>query len=245
MVAKRKKYTFLIFTLILPLINGCFDTYKPVERRVNVEPFTTIHLESVFSVVLTQSNEYYVDIIADEDVMSEIHAEVRDGMLELKNNSKYKWTAPESAHIKVVISAPSFRNFHADQSYALSNEGELIIDEFNIVNYPEVKISEVDLNVNGRYFFYWNNWLAGGKLKLRGQIQTLYASNYALHIIDARDLASENATLHNFGRETCTVNVSNHFEYSLNGPGNIVLFGNPAQRVLLEKTSTGKLVEGH
>jgi hypothetical protein len=238
-----KKHISILSLAILLLLNGCLDSYERAERIFDVQPFESIRLKSVFTVVLKQANEYSVQVTADKDVIDEIKVEVNDaGVLELTNHAKLKWTSPESAHIRVTINSPVFQQLVADESYALSSAGEITFDELYIINNAVVKISDIDLQVKGNYLLYWNNWLAGGKLALRGEVESLDAHNYALHIIDAKDLHARSAIVRNFGRENCVVNVSEHFEYSLNGPGNIILYGNPSEVVLMEKTSSGKLI---
>jgi hypothetical protein len=242
MVAVKKHIAIFLWAVFL-LLSGCLDSYERTERTFDVQPFQTIRLKSVFSVVLRQANEYSVHVTADRDIIDEIKVEVNDaGVLELSNDARLKWTSPERARIQVTINSPYFQQFVADESYSLSTSGEITFDELFIINNAVVKISDVNLQVNGKYLLYWNNWLAGGKLELHGQVESLEAHNYALHLIDARDLHATNAIVHNFGRENCAVNVSGHFEYSLNGPGNIILYGNPSEVVLLEKTSSGQLI---
>jgi hypothetical protein len=244
MVALRKILS-ICFVISSVLVSGCFDSYEKGDRWINVDPFTNIKLHSVFAVTLIQGNSYNVELIGDKDVIQDVQVNVTDGELELTDNSRYKWTAPESTHIEVKITAPSFHTVIAEQSYSLSNVGALQIDEFYLWNYPEVKISDINLSVKGKYLFYWNNWLAGGKLIIQGSVDTFHASNYALHIINASELQTKATTLHSYGRENCSVNVSEHFEYSLKGPGDIILYGNPAEVILLERTSTGKLITGN
>jgi hypothetical protein len=237
-----KKYIGVMMWLLTCALSACDESHEIVTRQVSVQAFESVKINSVFSVTLNQGNEYSVEITADEDIINKIEIDVIDGAVVLTNRAKYKWTSPETSRVEVKITAPTFYSFEAVESYSLKNVGELQIDALAITNHPEVKISEIDLTLHANTLVYWNNWLAGGKLIVRGNVQNLEAWNYALHIIDAGDLVSQNVILHNYGRENCTVNVSEHFEYSLMGPGNIYLYGNPAEVIQLEKSSTGKLI---
>jgi hypothetical protein len=241
MVDLRKSWCVIIVAVTSQLFS-CGDSYEKSERQITVSPFDQVNLKSVFSVILRQGSGYSVDIVADEDIIDEISVEVVDGVLHLTDGSTYKWTAPKSTRIVVTITAPELFGFTAEHSYSLTSIGQLKFEELHIINGADVKLSEIDLNVSGRYLLYWNNWLAGGKLKLTGDIELLEASNYALHIIDAKDLMAEYAVFHNYGRENCSVNVSAQLEYSLMGPGDIIVYGNPTNIVELDKSSTGKLI---
>jgi hypothetical protein len=230
------------FLFALVILSSCFNDYEERTRIETVPAFNVIRLQSVFTVVLRTDSEYSVTIVGDDDVISEIELKSDEGTLFLLNHAKGTLMNPERNTVVVEIAAPYFHTFISEDSYALSTAGTLTFDHFYIWNYPEVKVSEIKMDVDGGFLFYWNNWLAGGKLTLTGNVESTDLRNDALHLIDASDLVSNYTTIHNYGREDCEVRATTALQYRLNGPGNIVVYGHPPEMVLLEKTSTGKLI---
>jgi hypothetical protein len=233
----------ILFTLFL--LSSCLDDYEERVRVETVPGFNVIRLQSVFTVILKNGSEYSISIAGDDDVISEIELKSTGDTLTFINHAKRKWTNPDGNKVTVEVTAPSFKTFISEQSYALYSAGELVIDEFYIWNGQEVKVSEIDLDVEGNYLFYWNNWLAGGKLTVTGSVESAQMYNYALHVIEAGDLHSNHTIIYNFGRENCEVNAKNRLQYGINGPGNIIVYGHPSEIIMLERTSTGQLITGH
>ena len=225
-------------------LSSCMNDYEERIRAETVPAFKVIKLQSVFTVILKNDSEYSVSIIGDDDVISEIELISADETLTLINHAKGKLTNPERNKVTLEISAPDFQTLIAEESYVLYSAGRLTFNEFSVWNFPEVKVSEVSLDVEGHHFFYWNNWLAGGKLILKGNIESVEMHNYALHLIEARNLNSNYTTIFNYGREDCEVRARTQLQYSLNGPGNIIVYGHPPAMVLMERTSTGQLILG-
>jgi hypothetical protein len=239
-----KNYRSIILIFLISL-TACIDDY---EARVKTEPlssFTTIRLKGVFDVVLKNDDSYSITITADDDVINEIDADVISDTLIISNGAKGKWLNPERNRVRIQLSAPLFYTLIAEDSYSLTNEGELTITDFFIWNYSEVKVSEIDMSVNGSTFYYWNNWLAGGKISVSGEVENLYINNYALHLVDTRNLVTHYTWVSNYGREDCIVYAGSRLDYILNGPGNIIYYGNPSEINLVEKTSSGQLIQGH
>jgi len=181
--------------------------------------------------------------MGDAAEIQNIECEVKNDTLVLQDLNKGKWLRPQSNHITLLISSPDLYSIVADESYALSNIDTLTYGTLSITNFPRVKISDISLQLNGTYFAYWNNWLSGGNLVLSGKATAAELWNFALHQINAENLKSEIVTIHNFGKLDCKVNATVQLDYSLDGPGNIILYGDPPHINLLESTSTGKLIK--
>jgi hypothetical protein len=230
------------FLFGLAMLSSCLNDYEERTRVETVPAFNIIQLQSVFTVVLRSDTEYSVTIVGDDDVISEIELKSVGDTLFLLNHARGKLMNPERNTVVVEIAAPYFRTFISEESYALSTAGTLTFDRFYIWNYPEVKVSEITMDVDGDFLFYWNNWLAGGKLTLTGNVESTELRNDALHLIDASDLVSNYTTIHNYGREKCEVRALTSLQYSLHGQGDIIVYGHPPEMVLLEKTSTGQLI---
>jgi hypothetical protein len=183
-----------------------------------------------------------VVVTGDKDAVNHVEARVDGEILSLSDHNKQKWLKPEQNKIKVYIHSPEHRSITANSSYSLQSVNTITSDTLNIMNNPEVKISEIDLTTDCKFLGYWNNYSVGGKLTLRGKCDHLDINNFALHAVNTVDLNVRSAYINNAAKGDCRVYVTDRLWYRLQGQGNIYLYGNP-DLVLIERTSTGQLIK--
>jgi hypothetical protein len=220
---------------------GCSDEYVEARRTVSLTPFTSVDIHSVFSVYLVQDSFYGVDIVADDDIINNIDVRVQGDILSLVDNRKVKWTTPESNKVKVYVHAPDHGTINAYATYSLYSVGA-ITSNLEIIHQPNVRFSEIDLNLDNGSFYYWNNYMCAGKLTLRGQCESFDINNYALHQVNASELRAQSGLISTYAKADCRVNVAGRLKYSLHGQGNIYVYGNPDELIMQEHTSSGKLI---
>lgn len=236
------KQAKLYFTLLASIfLSSCSDEYREATRTVPLSPFTTIDLKSVFSIYLVEDTFYGVDIVGDVDVVDHIDAGVQGDVLSLVDKSKLKWIHPESNKVKVYVHSPNHGTINAYTTYSLYSINAITSD-LSIVNQPDVKFSEIDLTLNSNYFRYWNNYLCGGKLTLRGQCESFDINTYALHQVSAVDLKAQSGIISTYAKADCRVQVGGQLTCSLHGQGNIYVYGNPTELIIKEQTSTGQVI---
>lgn len=233
-----KPYLILLASILL---SSCTDEYNETSRTVPLPPFTTIQINSVFSVYLVQDTIHAVDIVADVNVVNHIDARIEADVLVLTNNSSQKWMHPESNKVKVYVHSSNHGQINASSAYALYSVNTITSD-LAVVNEPDVKFSEIDLTLNSNSFSYWNNYLCDGKLTLRGQCGNIEINNFALHQVNAVDLMAQSGVVTSYAKADCRVNVTGQLTCSLFGQGNIYVYGNPAEIIIKAQTSTGQVI---
>jgi hypothetical protein len=100
-----------------------------------------------------------------------------------------------------------------------------------------------DLELNCNRFYYWNMAPSGGLLTLRGNTRELIIWNFALMSVDANNVTTDYAFVENHSKGDCKVFVRDKLDYSIYGEGDIYLSGEPNQINLIERTSTGRLIQ--
>lgn len=236
---KSAKPYFILLASIL--LSSCSDEYRETTRTVPLSVFTTIHINSVFSVYLIQDTFYAVDLVGDNDVVSYIDARIDGDVLSLTNNSRQKWMHPESNKVKVYVHSPNLGRIEAYSAYLLYSVNPITSD-LSIVNQSDVKFSEIDLMLNSYSFFYWNNYLCDGKLTLHGQCENFEIYNFALHAVSAADLKAQSGFISTYAKADCRVYVTDQLTYDLHGQGNIYVHGHPAKVIMQGHTSTGQVI---
>ena len=236
----RTAKTYIIL-LASVLISSCSDEYLEARRTVPLSPFTTTEIHSVFSVYLVQDNFYGVEIVADDDIINSIDATIQGQVLSLIDNRGVKWTSPESNEVKVYVHSPDHGTISAYSTYSLYSVNP-ITSNLAIIHQPNVRFSEIDLTLDNDSFYYWNNYMCGGKLTIRGQCENFDINNYALHQVNASELTAQSGFISTYAKADCRVNVTGQLTYSLNGQGNIYVYGNPDDLIMQEHTSTGRLI---
>ena len=235
---KAKSYIIL---LALASLSSCSDEYLEARRSVPLSPFTTTEIHSVFSVYLVQDNFYGVEIVADDDIINQIDATVQGDVLTLVDNRSVKWTTPESNEIKIYVHSPDHGTVDAHSTYSLYSVNAITSD-LVIFHQPNVRFSEIDLTLDNNSFYYWNNYMCGGKLTLRGTCGSFEINNYALHQVNASELTAQSGLVNTYAKADCWVNVTGQFTYRLHGQGNIYVYGNPNELIMQEHTSSGRLI---
>ena len=237
----RPVKTYFILLIAISL-SSCSDEYLEARRTVPISPFKSIDIRSVLSVYLVQDSFYSVDIVADDDIISYIDATIHGDVLTLVDNRNVKWTTPESNEIKVYVHAPDHGMINAYSTYSLYSVNP-ITSGLAIFHQPNVSFSEIDLTLANDSFYYWNNYMCGGKLTLRGQCESFDINNYALHQVNASELTAQAGVISTYAKADCRVHVTGQLTYSLNGQGNIYVYGSPNELIMQEHTSTGRLIK--
>ena len=235
------KFIKYFISILLALFISCDDQLEETSHYAVLEPFDNIELNSVFDVYLSSDSLYSIKIAGEENAIKNISFKVVNRILSVNNNAKWKWLTPEDNKIKLYISSNQLSQIIVKETCNIQTLNTLLADEFSIINHPKPRLSQINLELDCKTFFYWNNYQCGGKLKLRGRTDNLVIYSFALMSVDASALTSNHALIENNSRGDCEVRVKDKIEYKIGGSGNIYLHGTP-EIVLLEKKSTGRLI---
>jgi hypothetical protein len=227
--------------LLAAFICSCSQEHPEATRTVPLSPFASMEIKSFFSVYLVQDTYYAVEIVGRDDLISHVDASIEGDVLVLADRSRGKWMHPGSNKIKVYVHSPRHGTVNAYAAYALRSVNAITSD-LDIVNHPEVRYSEIDVILNNDHFSYWNNYSCNGKLTLRGECNSFEINTYALHSVNAADLRAQSGWVTTYAKGDCDVRVVGQLKCSIHGQGNIYVHGSPAEVIVEEQTSTGKVV---
>jgi len=235
------KQIYLLFCLICFLFS-CEKEITPIVKTIDLEPFKEIVLNDAFEVFLAESsNLYSIEIIGDEDIVGFVHLEVKDNILSIENNKKDKWLSPIKNKIQLYVTSLPLEKIKAAEGCNIQTLSPITSIKFGLV--LTGKANQANLKLDGNEFYYWNDFPSGGKLTLSGRTGNLVIWNFAIMSVDAKGLISEYAFVENSSKGDCEITVLNKLEYTINGEGNIQLYGNPSEIICNGLFSSGMLIQ--
>ncbi|MEO8795707.1 MAG: head GIN domain-containing protein, partial [Daejeonella sp.] len=144
----KKKYTGFSILLVSLLILSSCNRMKCIEGNGNqisqnrdVNQFTFIEASGSVDLVLTQSPQHSLRIVADENIQDRIQASVDGDKLEID----LKGNLCNSGPITAYISSPDFTGVNLSGACSVKNEGTLNVKDFKI---DLSGSSKIDLNLN-------------------------------------------------------------------------------------------------
>ena len=203
--------------------------------------FNEIELNHAFEVYLNEDSIYSIEIVGGDKIIEDIFFEVKDSVLIITNERALKWLTPENNGIEVHINSLPLSKVTVNAACNLNTNNPITSDNFGLILGDKVNMAELELNCGT--FYYWNIFPSAGKMTLSGNADVLILWNFALMSIDASNLFARNSKVENDSKGDCQVYVSDKFEYSIRGIGDIHLYGKPTEILLGEITSTGQLIE--
>lgn len=236
----RITYNTVLFCCLLILF-GCRKISVEESSRKDLAPFDKVWLNSSFEVYLSEGSEYSVRIDADKDLLEHIKIDVKDSLLTIYNDKKLKWLTPTRNAVKIYITAPPLKSVTANETCFIRTLTPITSQEFGMIFLS--KLNNADLNLDCDVFYYWNNYPCGGTLTLDGSCNWLKLWNAAIVDVQAKNLNAKNAEVSNNSKGDCVIRVSEFLKYTLNGEGNIEVYGNPVEIIEYEESlGQGKLI---
>ncbi|NPA45118.1 MAG: hypothetical protein GXO49_06265, partial [Chlorobi bacterium] len=156
----------------------------------------------------------------------------------LNNDHKCYFIKPKSNDIYITIHVKKISLIKLNGSSKVTSKIPLI-NNYEIGLIANAKYNEADLNVNSKVFYYWNTHLNGGRIFVKGSVETLKLWNASLGSVDATNLNAENVLVDNDSKGNCKVNVSNKLECKITGTGNVYYYGTPKTIIYNDSLSIG------
>jgi len=238
MNAVLEKYIFIVFTLLI-LSCGKDDSEKTT-LFYELPPFDEIQVNGAFHIFLKQDSVFSIGITGNREIIEEVEFTVEDSVLSLVNASRLMMFSPEDNKMELHISADRLKKIQANETCFIETVNPIITHEFGLIKGHKYLESHFELNCD--IFYFWNTTPCGGKLTLEGNTRNLRIWNFIVMSVDASDVSADTAWIENSSKGDCIVRVNNLLYYSIHGIGNIYLYGEPKEIILLEKTSSGELI---
>ena len=211
-----------------------------VSKSETLAEFNEIALNDFFDVYLTEDSIFSIEVKTNEDLLEQITYRITDHVLTISNNQSLKWRNPQNNAVSLYISGIGLKKVIANETCNIRSLNAITTREFGIV--LRSKANTADILLNNKVVFYWNDFPCGGKLTLSGTTKELKLWNTAIMSVDAKYLSCEKAFVDNNSKGNCEVNVSQRIEYSIEGEGDIIVYGNPAEIIEKSKNSSGEFI---
>ncbi len=228
----------LIYLFCCALLFSCEK--KELRKVVALKTFDKIELNDFFEVFLIQDTVCKLEIVAAPKIVNKVKYAIEDGKLIIDNSYRGNWSHPKSNKVKLYIHVIALKELNAQETCNVQTVNTLLGDEIGFI--LGSKLNQVSLDLNCTTFYAWNNFPCSGKITLTGQVQNLKLWTDALMAVDAKNLNASYALIVTKSKGNVEVNVSSIIDYSINGSGNIELYGNPSTVLNSGTTGTGKLV---
>jgi hypothetical protein len=222
-------------------MTSCSINTDPYFSQLQLEPFDTLTLNSVFNVRLVQGDHYGVEVSGAQEVAETITFHIENKTLFVNNNDGPLWKHPRLEPPTIIITFITLRRMKVEETCNISSDNAITTDTFGITLGSKLNIAELKLNCH--LFYYWNSSPVGGDLTLSGHSDFVRFYNGSLLSIDASQLITHDALIANGSQLDVHVYADQHLYYSITGTGNIYLTGDPAVIDAGPITSSGKLFQ--
>lgn len=210
----------------------------------SIENFDRIHLKDIGSLILTQGEQPALTIEADEDLLSEIVTEVRQGTLVLGLDDDWMSTVG-----KLISSV--FTNTDRKVNYYLTcvDLREIKLSGKCDLGCESLSVSELDLRVSGLSKLAINH-LDCSKLEMhisgRGEFTAAgRADQQSIRITgsaeyQAPELASQSTQIVISGQGNATLRVAEDLDITISGLGQVNYYGRPKIRQVISGIGKAK-----
>lgn len=202
--------------LVLALLAACnpFKSSRKVigssvrkEEKRSVSDFTSVEISGGFDVEILAQSDYGLTIEGDDNILSMIKTEVRDGVLDI-DTGRSKFNIRRPIHIKV--SAPKIES--------LSSSGA------NTIRLADVSAETLRVDSSG-----------ADKIVIDGDVVNFELSLSGVSNADARELRAQTVRVSTSGASNASVYATEELDAKVSGAGSVSYYGNP--KTVREKTS--------
>lgn len=203
----------------------CFQSAGEVTTvKRTIDSFEILELRDYVQIELYDTTEYFIEITAPRNLISDITTQVHENKLKIENRNTCNFVRSFKNRIRVRIYAPRFTN--------IQNYGTGDVSCANRITDPVFKIEnrnaagKIDLHIDAdTATIATHTGVCDVKVSGTSLITNLF--NQGLGIVDARELISTDAFVNNSSINDVYVNCNGYFFAYIVFSGNIFYNGNP------------------
>lgn len=196
-------------------------------RSIN-QDFKRVHAGSGIEVIVEQSNQQSVTVIADENLHKQIRTEVKDGILHVTTEG----TITNAKSMRVTVQMPVIEGLEASSAAMLKNKGTLKADTIDIIANSS---ADLDVTVDARSLHCESS--SAGHLKIKGKAGAIEIEASSSSEIDSRGLNVNKAIVEASSAAEVYVNPTDELLAEASSSSDIYYTSTPAS--LSKKTSSG------
>jgi len=233
-----KNWIYYTLYISLMLLSSCFPSGTEGNRELSTSAyvfdyFDALHIEDAFHVQLYQSDDYYVEIEAEENLMDMIRINVSGDILYLSFKEKIHPNIP----IKVNIALPELSRVDIKGASRIQTAQPFITPHMEI---HADGASRINLNIVTDEIHSYSRGAA--MIELSGSTGLLINDMQGAGIFHGFNLNAHEARINLDGVGKISVNVEESLDASVNGVGKVEYTGSP--KILEKKVSgLGKIIQ--
>jgi hypothetical protein len=222
-----------LFITTAAMMIGCNAFFAQIKQDRQVSDFTKLHASSAIKVVLTLGDKESVTFEAEEEIISKLKAEVKNGELKLfadgNTNSKKEMIAYVTAKSITAITASGASLVEVKTPVTADH---MKLDASGAAGIQlELTSKEVIANVTG-----------AGSIKVKGVTKDLKAVATGAGSLKANDLKSEDVVVSATGAGSASVNAGTSLKANASGAGSVKYSGEPKDKKI-EVHSSGSVTK--
>lgn len=212
------KQAFLMLTFIglLPL-----TSLAQSSRQFDTKPFTGVEASGIFTVYLTQSDEYAVFAEAEEEHISEIETRVKDGILILS----FKGNARNLDKLVMYVSAPELNTFKGSGAATFRSETILEAPSIKVSGsgasgfFLELNTEQLTTAVSGATNVSYSGWATTHTISVTGA-----------SVVRAFDLETQTTTATVGGASTARLHATDYMKADVSGTSSLTYREKPLEQ---------------
>jgi hypothetical protein len=203
----------------------CFQSageYTTVRRDITA--FDLIELRDYIQLELHDTDVYFVEITAPENLISDISTDISSGKMLIQNNNRCNWVRSYKNKITVRIHAPEFPEIENFGTGDISSIGTLEGGRIIVQNRHSAGLIKLDVNLD-TLSIYMHTGVSDALLN--GQATTTELFNQGLGFVDARNLQSMYTFCNNSSINDMYLRADQYLYAFIQFSGNIFVGGDP------------------
>ena len=242
---------FIIFVLLF-LFVGCSATEDCVKssgeiilKEFSVAEFDKIIVYNGISLVITQGENYKVEVKTGSNLIDGITINVNNEMLVLKDNSTCNWVR-DYGQTTVYVTTPKLSEIYSKTEKNITSNGELKFPSLKLVamdeydHYKGTGTGDFILDIDNENLVLETNNIS--QIIISGKTKNFYIGVYDGNgIVNAQNLLAKEIIFYHRGTNKLLVNPINALKGEIYSYGNVISFTKPAVVEVIEHYK-GKLI---
>jgi hypothetical protein len=211
--------TMFLFTIML--VTACASAHPVKEEFRTLTEFTGIKANGAFIITVVQGKGSSVKIEAEQQMLSRIRTEVKDGILSIYTEGKTETENP----MMIYVTTEQLKKAEMNGASRLRSETDLHVNELTLKTSGagsidlKVKAAGVDVISNG-----------AGKIELCGSALKLTATLSGASSLNAYDLQTDFASVKTTDASNAKITANDTFNGQANGASYINYKGAPGKK---------------
>jgi hypothetical protein len=222
-----------LFITTAAMMIGCTTIFAQIKQDRQVSGFSRLNSSSAIKVVLTIGDKESVTFEAEEEVLSKLKAEVKNGELKLFADG----TTNSKKGMIAYVTAKSITGITASGASLVEVQTPITADQMKLDASGaagiqiELSSKEVIANVTG-----------AGSIKVKGVTKELKAVATGAGCLKAADLKSDDVVVSATGAGSASVNAATSLKANASGAGSVKYSGEPKDKKI-DVNSSGSVTK--